>query len=151
MDESRKNAEKGGEWGHAACSPLYLLQGILVCGAAGPGSLSLPELCSVSRARGRKSRKKSEVREGLSREVQWLSHTPILRGAQVESRKGIEEEAGRQQGGLHLLFKELRSQMERRKKGFSLHFHGSSASFEHDFRKEKARLKGNTKESQVHA
>ena len=61
--------------GHAASWPVYLLQGILVCKAAGPGSLSLLELSSVSRARGRKSGKKSEIREGLSREAAAASPT----------------------------------------------------------------------------
>lgn len=62
-------------------------KGILVCKATGPGSLSLLELSSVSRARGRKSGKKSVIREGLSREpAAAKSHTPILRGAQAGGR-----------------------------------------------------------------
>lgn len=75
MDESKKTLE--GRMGRAASLPVYLLQGILVCKAAGPGS----------RARGRKRGKKSEIREGHSREAAAAkSHTPILRGAQAGGR-----------------------------------------------------------------
>lgn len=85
MDESKKMLE--GRMGRAASLPVYLLQGILVCKAAGPGSLSLLELNSVSKARGRKRGKKSEIREGHSREAAAAkSHTPILRGAQAGGR-----------------------------------------------------------------
>lgn len=68
-------------------------------------------------------------------------------GRSEVSRKGM---GGRQAArGLHLLFKEPRSQTER-KKDLAFSSTGLLSSFEHDFRKEKARLKGNTKESQVH-
>lgn len=85
MDESERPMRR--EDGRAASLPGYLLQGILVCKAAGPESLSLLELSSVSRARGTKSGKKSEIRGGLSREAAAAkSHTSILRGAQAGGR-----------------------------------------------------------------
>lgn len=138
--------------GRAASWPVYVLQGILVCKAAGPGSLSLLELSSVSRARGRKSGKKSEIREGLSREAAAASPKPRSSG-ELRQEGSIQEGSrggGRQLGGLHLLLKEPRSQAERRK-DLAFTSTGLLSSFERAFRKEKARLKGSTKESQRHA
>jgi hypothetical protein len=91
------------------------------------------------------------MREGLSREAAAAKSHPILRGAQAECR--VQEGdggGGRQQGGLQLSFKEPRSQTER-KKDLAFTSTGLLSLFEHDFRKEKARLKRSTKESQTHA
>ena len=95
-------------------------------------------------------RQKSE--EGSAGKLQRLSPTSQSSG-ELRQEGGIQEGArggGRQLGGLHLLFKELRSQRERRK-DLAFTSTGLLASFEHTFRKEKARLKGSTHESKPHA
>lgn len=146
----QENAEKGG-WGVLLAAPVFAPghPNLQSCRPRVP----LPCLNWVQSAGQEAGRgKKSEIREGLSREAAAASPAPQSSG-ELRQEGGIQEGSrggGRQLGGLHLLLKEPRSQAERRK-DLAFTSTGLLSSFEHAFRKEKARLKGSTKESQRHA